>query len=42
VAAVGPVVAEALRERGATVHLCPEQGWVMRNLVRQLARQLGG
>jgi uroporphyrinogen-III synthase len=41
VAAVGPVVAEALRERGAAVHVCPEQGWVMKNLVRQLARGLG-
>jgi len=42
VAAVGPVVAENLRERGAAVDLCPEQGWVMKNLVRRLARELGG
>jgi uroporphyrinogen-III synthase len=40
VAAVGPVVADTLRERGAVVHVCPEQGWVMKNLVRQLARGL--
>jgi uroporphyrinogen-III synthase len=42
VAAVGPVVAESLRGRGARVDVCPEQGWVMKNLVRQLARALGG
>src|SRR5262249_22360959 len=41
VAAVGPVVAEGLRKHGAPVDLCPEQGWVMKNLVRQLARALG-
>jgi uroporphyrinogen-III synthase len=40
VAAVGPIVADALRERGAPVHVCPEQGWVMKNLVRQLVRAL--
>ncbi len=39
VAAVGPLVAEALRQRGVTVSICPEQGWVMKNLVRQMARQ---
>ncbi|MFO0841484.1 MAG: uroporphyrinogen-III synthase [Gemmataceae bacterium] len=38
VAAVGPLVADALRKRGAPVHICPEQGWVMKNLVRQIAR----
>lgn len=38
VAAVGPVVAEQLRKKGATVGICPEQGWVMKNLVRQIAR----
>jgi uroporphyrinogen-III synthase len=42
VAAVGPIVAEALRARGAPVHVCPEQGWVMKNLVRRLVRELGG
>src|SRR5262249_39173660 len=29
VAAVGPVVAEHLREHGDPVHICPEQGFVM-------------
>jgi uroporphyrinogen-III synthase len=42
VAAVGPVVADALRRRGAPVHVCPEQGFVMKNLVRQLVRDLSG
>jgi uroporphyrinogen-III synthase len=42
VAAVGPVVAEMLRAQQAPVHLCPEQGWVMKNLVRQIVRELGG
>jgi uroporphyrinogen-III synthase len=41
VAAVGPLVAEALRQRGAPVHVCPEQGFVMKNLVRLIARTLG-
>jgi uroporphyrinogen-III synthase len=41
-AAIGPVAAQALRDYGAPVHLMPEQGWVMKNLVRQLARRLGG
>jgi uroporphyrinogen-III synthase len=42
VAAVGPVVAESLRQRGARVDLCPEQGWVMKNLVRTIVRSLTG
>lgn len=42
VAAVGPVVAEDLRGRGAPVHVCPEQGFVMKNLVRHIERELGG
>jgi uroporphyrinogen-III synthase len=42
VAAVGPVVAESLRTHGAPVHVCPEQGFVMKNLVRQLNKYLGG
>ncbi len=42
VAAIGPIVAENLRARGAPVHLCPEQGFVMKNLVQQINRQLGG
>jgi uroporphyrinogen-III synthase len=40
VAAVGPVVADNLRERGAPVHICPEQGFVMKNLVRHIERAL--
>jgi uroporphyrinogen-III synthase len=42
VAAVGPVVADGLRARGAPVHICPEQGFVMKNLVRMIVRALGG
>ena len=38
VAAVGPLVAEALHRHGVAVHVCPDQGWVMKNLVRQIAR----
>jgi len=38
VAAVGPVVAEALRTRGQRVDICPEQGWVMKNLVQHIKR----
>jgi uroporphyrinogen-III synthase len=38
VAAVGPVVADDLRRRGAPVHICPEQGFVMKNLVQQIVR----
>jgi uroporphyrinogen-III synthase len=41
VAAVGPVVAQTLRQKGGRVDVCPEQGWVMRNLVRQIARSYG-
>jgi uroporphyrinogen-III synthase len=40
VAAVGPVVAETLRERGAPVAICPDQGFVMKNLVRHIERSL--
>lgn len=40
VAAVGPLVADRLREKGTTVQVCPEQGWVMKNLVRQIVRSL--
>src|SRR5262249_37126502 len=35
VAAVGPVVAENLRQKGARVDICPDQGFVMKNLVQQ-------
>jgi uroporphyrinogen-III synthase len=41
VAAVGPVAAESLRQHGARVDVCPEQGWVMKNLVQQIKRALG-
>lgn len=41
VAAVGPVVAAALAERGARVDVCPEQGFVMKNLVQLLKREVG-
>lgn len=40
VAAIGPVLAEHLRRRGATVHICPEQGFVMKNLVQHVRRAL--
>jgi uroporphyrinogen-III synthase len=38
IAAVGPVVAQNLREKGARVDICPEQGFVMKNLVQQIKR----
>jgi uroporphyrinogen-III synthase len=38
VAAVGPIAADSLKERGITVHVCPEQGFVMKNLVQQIVR----
>jgi uroporphyrinogen-III synthase len=41
VAAVGPVAADSLRQQGARVDVCPEQGWVMKNLVQQIKRALG-
>jgi uroporphyrinogen-III synthase len=40
IAAVGPVVAENLRARGARVDICPEQGFVMKNLVQLIKRAL--
>jgi uroporphyrinogen-III synthase len=42
VAAVGPVVAESLRQRGAPVHICPEQGFVMKNLVKHIKSAFAG
>jgi len=39
IAAVGPVVAENLREKGAKVDICPDQGFVMKNLVQLIKRQ---
>jgi uroporphyrinogen-III synthase len=41
VAAVGPIAADSLRERGVRVDVCPEQGFVMKNLVQQIKRHLG-
>jgi uroporphyrinogen-III synthase len=38
VAAVGPVVAENLHQRKARVDICPEQGFVMKNVVQQICR----
>lgn len=38
VAAIGPVVAAVLRQRQVTVHICPEQGFVMKNLVQLIKR----
>jgi uroporphyrinogen-III synthase len=40
VAAVGPVLADHLRERGVRVDVCPEQGFVMKNLVQHIKRAL--
>jgi uroporphyrinogen-III synthase len=40
VAAVGPIVAENLRRRGVTVLICPEQGFVMKNLVKHVTESL--
>jgi uroporphyrinogen-III synthase len=40
IAAVGPVVAENLREKGAKVDICPDQGFVMKNLVQLIKRQM--
>jgi len=40
VAAVGPVVADNLRRRGAPVHISPAQGFVMKNLVRLIREEL--
>jgi uroporphyrinogen-III synthase len=37
-AAIGPIVSQNLHRRGATVDICPEQGFVMKNLVQHLKR----
>lgn len=42
IAAVGPVVAENLRRHGAAATICPEQGFVMKNLVQHIKRALAG
>jgi uroporphyrinogen-III synthase len=41
VAAVGPVLSEHLRQRGVEPAICPEQGFVMKNLVQHIKRALG-
>jgi uroporphyrinogen-III synthase len=41
VAAIGPVVVEALAARGARADVVPEKGFVMRRLVNALAESLG-
>jgi uroporphyrinogen-III synthase len=38
VAAVGPVLAEHLRQLGVRVDVCPESGFVMKNLVQHIKR----
>jgi uroporphyrinogen-III synthase len=40
VAAVGPVLADNLRGRGVRVDVCPDQGFVMKNLVQHIKRAL--
>ncbi|MFL5340965.1 MAG: uroporphyrinogen-III synthase [Gemmataceae bacterium] len=40
VAAVGPIVADNLRHHGAPVDICPEQGFVMKNLVKHIKTAL--
>jgi uroporphyrinogen-III synthase len=41
VASVGPVMTEHLQARGVQVHITPEHGYVMKNLVQQIKRVLG-
>jgi uroporphyrinogen-III synthase len=41
VAAIGPVVSENLRRRGVRVDICPGHGFVMKNLVQHIKRELG-
>lgn len=40
VASIGPVVTETLKQRGAPVDICPEQGFVMKNLVKHIKADL--
>ncbi|MBI2803670.1 MAG: uroporphyrinogen-III synthase [Planctomycetes bacterium] len=42
VAAVGPIVEENLRKRGIAVQVCPEQGFVMKNLIQHLKKAMTG
>jgi uroporphyrinogen-III synthase len=41
VASVGPVLSEHLHARDVPVHIAPEHGFVMKNLVQQIKRALG-
>ena len=41
IAAVGPVVADDLGRHGAHVDICPEQGFVMKNLVQLIKKTMG-
>ncbi len=41
IAAVGPVVVETLHKHGLEAAICPEQGFVMKNLVQLIKRTLG-
>jgi uroporphyrinogen-III synthase len=38
IAAVGPIAAQSLVNRGTKVDICPDQGFVMKKLVQLLAR----
>jgi uroporphyrinogen-III synthase len=40
IAAVGPIVAESLHSRSLRVDICPEQGFVMKNMVQLIKRTL--
>ena len=40
IAAVGPIVADNLRQRGLQVDIVPPQGFVMKNLVQHIKRRL--
>jgi uroporphyrinogen-III synthase len=42
VAAVGPVLAENLVGRGVRIDICPEQGFVMKNLVQLIKKRVSG
>jgi uroporphyrinogen-III synthase len=42
VAAVGPLVQDNFHKRGVAVQVCPEQGFVMKNLVQHLIRAMSG
>ncbi len=40
IAAVGPIVAANLQKRSLSVDICPDQGFVMKNLVQLIKRTL--